>query len=150
MAWFSIMKRGEFELQTLFHNNFSKRQRSSPISVTPQKRYLHSKVPGHELADRLESSKGRSNSKTTESRLRDGGIDNTLGTKLVQKTLGDLYSDVARRHHVLVLCQVTAISSIIWCIYGSKLPFSHMVIREWELLFALINFEPCHPKMSYY
>lgn len=52
--------------------------------------YLHSKVEGHEFTNRLETAHGSTHSQTSKANFSDRGINDTLGTKLVQKTFGNL------------------------------------------------------------
>ena len=51
---------------------------------------LHGKVPGHEFDDGAQASHGGSSSDSGESVFGNGRVNDTLGTKLAQQSLGNL------------------------------------------------------------
>ena len=58
-----------------------------------KKRYLHSKVPGHELDDGTKTLLRGTDTNARESVLRDGSINDSVTSVFSHKILSDLVSD---------------------------------------------------------
>jgi len=55
---------------------------------------LHGEVEGHELANRVKTTQGSTNSETAETRLGDRSVNDTLLAEAVEETLGNLVGTV--------------------------------------------------------
>ncbi len=59
--------------------------------------HLHGEVEGHELDDGDEAGQRGADADAGEARLGDRGIDDALGTKLIEQALRDLVGTLGKR-----------------------------------------------------